>query len=72
MILSAFLIVESLWAITTLVTYPSSFFISSIALYTSASFFLSSAEVASSKIRSLGFLIKALASAILYFCPPDI
>jgi hypothetical protein len=44
----------------------------SMAFWTSASFFLSSAEVASSKMRILGFLIKALAIAILCFYPPDI
>ena len=31
----------------------------------------SKAEVASSKTKILGFLIKALAIAILCFCPPD-
>jgi len=44
---------------------------SSIAYYTSLSFFLSKALVASSKIKSLGFLIKALARASLYFSPPE-
>jgi len=32
---------------------------------------LSKAEVASSRSRILGFLRKALAIAILYFCPPE-
>ena len=39
----------------------------SIAACTSTSDFGSRAEVASSKIKILGFLIKALAIAILYF-----
>ena len=43
----------------------------SIAACTSTSDFGSRAEVASSKIKILGFLIKALAIAILYFWPPD-
>ena len=42
----------------------------SSASYTMASLFLSSAEVASSSSRILGFLIVALAMAILCFCPP--
>lgn len=72
MILSAFLIVESLWAITTVVTLPKFTLISSIAFYTSCSFFLSRAEVASSNISILGFLINALAIATRYFYPPEI
>jgi hypothetical protein len=32
---------------------------------------VSKAEVASSKIRILGFLARALAIEILCFCPPD-
>lgn len=43
----------------------------SIAAWTSFSLLGSKALVASSKIRIEGFLIKALAMAILYFWPPD-
>jgi hypothetical protein len=43
----------------------------SIAPYTSFSLLGSKALVASSNIRILGFLIRALAMAILYFYPPD-
>jgi len=43
------------------------FAICSIAPYTSSSDLGSRAEVASSKIRIFGFLIKALAIAIRYF-----
>ena len=67
---SAYRMVDNLWAMTTVVTCPSSFLMLSIDLYTSASFFLSRADVASSKSSTLGFLIKALAIAILYFYPP--
>lgn len=56
---------------TTVVTYPKDALIASIAVYTSASFLLSKADVASSNINILGFLINALAIATLYFCPPD-
>jgi len=35
------------------------------------SFLVSKAEVASSKSKILGFFSKALAIAILYFCPPE-
>jgi hypothetical protein len=42
-----------------------------IARCTSCSDFGSRAEVASSKIKILGFLIRARAIAILYFYPPD-
>ena len=48
-----------------------SFWSQSIAACTSASFFLSRAEVASSRIKIFGFLMKAQARAILYFSPPD-
>jgi hypothetical protein len=72
MILSASLIVDSLWAITTVVIAPpSSDLILSMAAYTSFSFFLSKALVASSKRSIFGFLMKALAIAILYFWPPE-
>lgn len=71
MMLSAYLIVESRCAITIVVIDPSSDLILSIAAYTSFSFFLSKALVASSKSRTLGFFTKALAIAILYFCPPE-
>jgi 4-hydroxybenzoate polyprenyltransferase len=42
-----------------------------MAVYTSFSLLESSALVASSSISILGFLISALAIAILYFYPPD-
>ncbi len=67
MMLSASMIVDSLCAITIVVTEPSSYLILSIAAYTSLSFLLSRALVASSKSKILGFLMKALAIAILYF-----
>ena len=63
--------VERRWAITIVVTEPSSFFIRSIDFCTSYSFFLSRAEVASSKISRRGFLIKARDKAILCFSPPE-
>lgn len=47
-----------------------SFDIFSMASYTSFSLFSSKALVASSKISIFGFLISALAIAILYFYPP--
>jgi len=40
-------------------------------LLISSSVIESRADVASSKIKSFGFFMKALASAILYFYPPD-
>lgn len=43
----------------------------SIASWTSISLFGSRADVASSRMRILGFLIRALAIAMRYFCPPD-
>lgn len=60
--------------IVSLVLDPSmlgSFEIESIASYTSFSERGSKADVASSKIRSLGFFTKARAIAILYFYPPE-
>jgi len=61
-----------LWAIIIIVIlFLESAEILSIALYTSFSDLESRAEVASSKTKILGFLIRALAMAILYFCPPD-
>mmetsp|Transcript_11859 Transcript_11859/g.11835 ORF Transcript_11859/g.11835 Transcript_11859/m.11835 type:complete len:113 (-) Transcript_11859:1382-1720(-) len=71
MILSEFLIVDNLWAITMVVMFMSPFFRLSIASCTSCSFFLSKADVASSKIRILGSLMKARAKAILCFSPPE-
>lgn len=68
MILSESLIVEILWAIAKVVL-PS--IILSKLSYTIASFLESKAEVASSNNNILGFLIIALAIAILYFYPPD-
>lgn len=70
-IVSASLIVLSQWAIMIVVIPVYSFLNLSIAACTSASFFLSRAEVASSSIKILGFLINALARAILCFSPPD-
>ena len=43
----------------------------SIAFYTSASFFLSNADVASSRMSKNGFFKNARARAILYFSPPE-
>ena len=48
------------------------FEIASIAAYTSFSLLGSRAEVASSRIRILGFLISARAMAMRCFYPPDI
>lgn len=50
---------------------PTDFLYLSIASYTSLSFILSKAEVASSSKRIFGFFKKALAIATLYFCPPE-
>ena len=47
------------------------FLMLSMAFYISNSLALSRAVVASSKIKSLGCLIRARARTILYFCPPD-
>jgi hypothetical protein len=64
--------VVSLCAIIRIVSFEPDFAIASIALWTSYSDLGSSAEVASSRIKILGYLIKALAMAILCFYPPDI
>jgi hypothetical protein len=65
-------IVWSLWAMVMIVNDESlCSAILSIAACTSFSLFGSSALVASSSIRIFGFLISALAIAILYFWPPD-
>lgn len=64
--------VVSRCAIMMMVRPEPDFAIFSIAPYTSNSDLGSSADVASSSIRIFGLLIKALAIAILYFCPPDI
>ena len=67
-ILSAFLIVLNLCAIIkVLLPLLASF----NALWTKFSLWASNALVASSKIKILGFLIKALAIATLCFCPPE-
>ena len=67
---SAFLIVESLWAIIIEVTFFPE--ILSKAFCTSFSDLLSKADVASSRINNIfGFANIALAIAILCFCPPD-
>ena len=68
-ILSAFWMVESLWAITSVVIFYDNL---DNVFWISFSFTLSRAEVASSKIKSWGFLRIARAIAILCFCPPDI
>ena len=65
--LSALEIVVRRWAIIIIVKPEPCFAICSIAPYTSSSDLGSRAEVASSKIRIFGFLIKALAIAIRYF-----
>lgn len=67
-ILLHFLIVLNLCAIT-IDVLP--FIASSKALDTISWLYSSSADVASSKINIFGFLIKALAIAILCFYPPD-
>jgi hypothetical protein len=54
-----------------IVSFAPDYEISSIAFWTSFSDFGSKAEVASSRTKINGFFIKALAIAILYFCPPD-
>lgn len=56
---------------TMVVTEPRLSLILSIDAYTSISFFLSKALVASSSKRIYGCFIKALAMAILYFWPPE-
>mmetsp|Transcript_30852 Transcript_30852/g.48349 ORF Transcript_30852/g.48349 Transcript_30852/m.48349 type:complete len:166 (-) Transcript_30852:2198-2695(-) len=69
-ILSAFLIVDNLWAITMVVRFV--FCInSSRAACTMRSDSLSRALVASSSRRMLGFLIIARAIAMRCFCPPE-
>lgn len=65
---SEFLIVERRWAIV-IVVRPSE--AKSMAAFTSSSWILSNAEVASSKIRTMGLRITALAIATLCFCPPE-
>ena len=68
MILWAFYIVESLWAIT-IVVLPSDTL--SRVYYIAASFYLSNALVASSNNNILGFFSIALAIHSLYFYPPE-
>ena len=70
MISSASLIVLSLWAIRMMVCFPDLINLSS-AYWTWCSLSASKALVASSSKRTLGFLISALAIAILYFWPPE-
>ncbi len=67
----AVMMVCSLCAIMMIVKSGSRVAIAFIASCTSFSLLGSSALVASSKMRILGFLIKALAMAILCFYPPD-
>lgn len=66
--MSEFIIVLALWAIVKVVL---SWDILSRVACINLSFFLSNAEVASSNNNILGFLNKALAIAILCFCPPE-
>mmetsp|Transcript_7444 Transcript_7444/g.11238 ORF Transcript_7444/g.11238 Transcript_7444/m.11238 type:complete len:131 (+) Transcript_7444:2192-2584(+) len=70
-ILSASRIVLSLWAMMTVVLFCC-FLRLSRAFWTRTSLSLSSALVASSRSRILGSRTRALAIAILCFCPPDI
>ena len=67
-ILSLFLNVSGIWV--TLIVLRSSEILSNVFLIT-YSFFLSRADVASSRRSILGFFNRALAIAILCFCPPD-
>ena len=67
-ITSAFNIVDNLWA-TIIVVRPN--LALSNAACTIASLSLSKADVASSNNNIFGFLINALAMAILCFWPPD-
>mmetsp|Transcript_22659 Transcript_22659/g.48047 ORF Transcript_22659/g.48047 Transcript_22659/m.48047 type:complete len:111 (+) Transcript_22659:4914-5246(+) len=71
-IVSAFLMVESLWAITIIVCFfsPPSISLSN-ASWTITSDSESRALVASSRRIILGFMIKTLAIAIRCFCPPE-
>mmetsp|Transcript_19555 Transcript_19555/g.55444 ORF Transcript_19555/g.55444 Transcript_19555/m.55444 type:complete len:140 (+) Transcript_19555:169-588(+) len=69
-IMSAFLIVESLCAITIVVRFCF-VMISSSAAWTTFSDLLSSADVASSSSKIAGFLMSARAIAMRCFCPPD-
>lgn len=66
-ILSAFLMVDSLWAMMMMVMSPWLLRYKSMASWTFLQLFLSSADVASSNKRILGFLRNALAIAIFYF-----
>mmetsp|Transcript_4237 Transcript_4237/g.6693 ORF Transcript_4237/g.6693 Transcript_4237/m.6693 type:complete len:106 (-) Transcript_4237:517-834(-) len=68
--LSAPRMVLNRWAMTIVVRQCSCRSLS-IAAWTNPSLSASRAEVASSKSKSLGSFIKALAMAILCFCPPD-
>ena len=66
--MSQLLIVDNLWAIISIVIFlPFLNKVSNIF----ASLIKSKLLVASSSIKKLGFLIKALASAILCFSPPE-
>ena len=67
-IVSASLIVLSLWAIT-IVVRPLAISLSDFLIRSSVS--LSTEDVASSSMRILGFLYMALAMHILCFCPTD-
>ncbi len=70
--MSALAIVVNLCAMMIIVSPDPDFAIFSIAVYTSSSDLGSRAEVASSRIKIFGFLIRALAIAIRCFYPPDI
>lgn len=67
--LSDLLIVESRWAILIVVLFPRRRAVS--ALFTKVSDSASRAEVASSRIKMSGLLIRARAMAIRCFCPPE-
>lgn len=69
MMVSERLIVDSLWAMLMVVLFPRSK--AESALLTRVSDSASRADVASSKIRMSGFLMRARAMAILCFCPPE-
>ena len=68
-ILSAFWIVDNRCATTTVVIFPDDRLLN--VFWIPFSFFLSKADVASSRISKLGFFAMALAIAILCFCPPE-
>lgn len=66
--MSQFLIVDSLWAIISIVLFLD---FTKMVLYILASLIKSKLLVASSKIKKSVFFTSALAKAILCFSPPD-